>query len=86
MVGGVPVGAVPKGTFALIGRGLKLVGSCIGGIKGTQDMVDFCADHEILSDIEVIPATPEAVDVAWDRAIKSDVKFRFVIDIANTLK
>lgn len=85
MIGGVPKGAMPGGSFALIGRGLKLAGSLIGGIKQTQDMIDFCAKHDILCDIELIPATPEAVDKAWDRAVASDVKFRFVIDTAATI-
>ncbi|CAE8621041.1 unnamed protein product [Polarella glacialis] len=85
MVGGVPKGAMPGGTFAIIPRGLKIAGSCIGGIRETQQMIDFCAEHNILSDIELIPATPEDVDKAWARAINSDVKFRFVIDTAKTL-
>jgi len=85
LVGGVPKGAMPAGSFALIGRGLKMAGSLIGGIKQTQEMIDFCAEHDILSEIELVPATPEAVDVAWQRTIKADVKFRFVIDTAATL-
>ena len=85
MVGGVPVGCMPQGSFALIARGLKLAGSCIGGIRETQQMIDFCAEHNIVSDIELVEATPEAVDVAWQRAINSDVKFRFVIDTKKTL-
>merc|ERR1740130_2067838 len=85
LVGGVPVGAMPKGSFALIGRGLTMAGSLIGGVKATQEMIDFCAEHEILCEIELIPATPAAVDNAWERTIKSDVKFRFVIDTAATL-
>merc|ERR1712137_810757 len=48
LVGGVPVGAMPQGSFALIGRGLKMAGSLIGGIRGTQAMIDFCAKHDIL--------------------------------------
>ena len=50
-----------------------------------QEMIDFCAKHDILCEIELVPATPEAVDKAWDRTIKSDVKFRFVIDTAATI-
>ena len=86
MVGGVPAGAMPKGSFALIGRGLRVAGSCIGGIRQTQEMIDFCAEHDLLAEIELIEASPEAVDAAWERCIKSDVKFRFVIDTANTMK
>lgn len=85
MVGGVPKGAMPAGSFALIGRGLKVVGSCIGGIRDTQAMIDFCAEKDIVSDIELIAATPEEVEAAWQRTIKGDVKFRFVIDTAKTL-
>jgi len=86
MIGGIPEGGVPAGTFALIGRGLRMAGSLIGGIRETQEMIDFCAKHDLLSDIELIPAEPEAVDKAWERTIKSDVKFRFVIDTGATLK
>lgn len=85
MVGGVP-SSMNVSSFDLLPRRLSVVGSCIGGIKGTQDMIDFCAEHDIVADIEIIPATPEAVDIAWDRAIRSDVKYRFVIDTAATLK
>ena len=69
----------------MIPRGLKVAGSCIGGIRETQEMIDFCAKHNIVSDIELIPATTDAVDAAWKRAINSDVKYRFVIDTAKTL-
>jgi len=86
MVGGVPAGAMPKGSFALIGRGLRVAGSCIGGIRQTQEMIDFCAEHDLLAEIELIEASPEAVDAAWERCIKSDVKFRFVIDTAKTMQ
>jgi len=86
MVGGVPVGCMPGGSFALIGRGLRIAGSCIGGIRETQEMIDFCAKHDLLADIELIEATPKAVDAAWERVCNSDVKFRFVIDTAATLK
>lgn len=86
MVGGVPVGAMPAGSFALIGRGLKVAGSCIGGVADTQAMIDFCAEHGIVSDIELVPATPDAVDAAWKRTVAADVKFRFVIDTLATLE
>ncbi|KAL2905938.1 putative mannitol dehydrogenase [Bienertia sinuspersici] len=65
--------------------GRKIVGgSGIGGIKETQEMVDFAAKHGIKADIEVIPM--DYVNTAMDRLLKVDVKYRFVIDIANTLK
>jgi len=85
MVGGVP-NVLGVSSFDLLPRRLSIVGSMIGGIRETQEMIDFCAKHDIVSDIELVPATPEAVDIAWDRTIKSDVKYRFVIDTAATLK
>lgn len=85
VVGGVPEPIENLGAFGLLGRGLQLKGTLIGGIKATQTMIDFCAKHDIVSDIELIPATPEAVDVAWDRTIAGDVKYRFVIDTGKTL-
>jgi len=69
----------------LLGRGLNLQGSLIGGIRQTQEMIDFCAEHDILCEIELIPAEAGAVDVAWDRTLKADVKYRFVIDTAATM-
>lgn len=61
-----------------------LGGSLIGGIKETQEMLDFCAKHHILSDIEIIPI--EKINEAYERTIKGDVKYRFVIDIASLKK
>ncbi|XP_052195510.1 probable mannitol dehydrogenase [Diospyros lotus] len=67
----------------LLGR--KIVGgSCIGGMKETQEMIDFAGKHNITADIEVIPM--EYVNTAMERLGKADVRYRFVIDIANTLK
>ncbi|KAJ4962729.1 hypothetical protein NE237_022668 [Protea cynaroides] len=66
----------------LMGR--KMVGgSLIGGMKETQDMIDFAAKHNITADIEVIPM--DYINTAMERLVKADVKYRFVIDIANTL-
>lgn len=59
----------------------SLAGSMIGGIKETQEMLDFCAQHKITSDVEVIPI--QKVNEAYDRMLKSDVKYRFVIDNAS---
>ena len=65
--------------------GRKLVGgSGIGGMKETQEMIDFAAKHNITSDIEVIPI--DYVNTAMERLVKADVRYRFVIDIGNTLK
>lgn len=59
----------------------KLGGSLIGGIKETQEMLDFCAQHNIVSDIEIIPI--QKINEAYERMIKSDVKYRFVIDMKS---
>jgi uncharacterized zinc-type alcohol dehydrogenase-like protein len=67
--------------FPLIFGRRAIAGSLIGGIKETQEMLDFCAERGIVSDIEMIPA--QKIDQAYDRMLKSDVKYRFVIDIAS---
>ncbi|XP_015890517.3 probable mannitol dehydrogenase [Ziziphus jujuba] len=67
----------------LLGR-KTVAGSCIGGMKETQEMIDFAAKHNITADIEVIPI--DYVNTAMDRLAKGDVKYRFVIDIGKTLK
>ncbi|MBA4749786.1 MAG: NAD(P)-dependent alcohol dehydrogenase [Alphaproteobacteria bacterium] len=59
----------------------SLGGSLIGGIKETQEMLDFCAKHQITSEIELIPI--QDINTAYDRMVKSDVKYRFVIDMAS---
>jgi uncharacterized zinc-type alcohol dehydrogenase-like protein len=58
-----------------------LAGSAIGGIEETQEMLDFCGQHNIVSDIEVIPI--QKVNEAYERVLKSDVRYRFVIDMAS---
>lgn len=64
--------------------GRKMVaGSIIGGIKETQEMIDFAAKHNITADVEVVPI--DYVNKAMERLARADVKYRFVIDIANTL-
>ena len=70
--------------FNLIMRRRKLAGSLIGGIKETQEMLDFCGTHGIVSDIETIPM--QAINDAYERMLKSDVKYRFVIDLASLEK
>lgn len=59
----------------------SVAGSVIGGIEETQEMIDFCAKHQITSDIELINI--QDINNAWRRMLKSDVKYRFVIDIAS---
>jgi uncharacterized zinc-type alcohol dehydrogenase-like protein len=56
-----------------------MAGSLIGGIRETQEMLDYCAEHNITSDVEVIPITKLAE--AYDRTVKGDVHYRFVIDM-----
>ncbi|HEY3588746.1 MAG TPA: NAD(P)-dependent alcohol dehydrogenase [Buttiauxella sp.] len=73
-----PVSTLPL----LLGR-RSIAGSCIGGIKETQEMLDFCGEHGIVSDIEMI--NMQEINEAYERMLKSDVKYRFVIDMA-TLK
>lgn len=78
----VLVGASPTpnqvSAFALIFGRKHLTGSLIGGIKETQEMLDFCAKKKVLSDIELVPASK--INEAYERTIKSQVKYRFVID------
>jgi uncharacterized zinc-type alcohol dehydrogenase-like protein len=82
---GVPSKPHPSpNIFNLIVRRRKLGGSLIGGIKETQEMLDFCAEHNIVSDIEMIPINK--VNEAYERMLKSDVKYRFVIDMASLKK
>jgi uncharacterized zinc-type alcohol dehydrogenase-like protein len=59
----------------------SLAGSAIGGIRETQEMLDFCAEHNITADIERIPI--QQINNAYDRLLKGDVKYRFVIDIST---
>jgi hypothetical protein len=60
---------------------MKLAGSLIGGIRETQEMLDFCAAHGVVSDVEVIPI--QKINEAYERVVKSDIRNRFVIDMAN---
>ncbi len=66
---------------ALINKRRRLAGSVIGGIRETQEMLDFCGEQDIASDVEVIPI--QRVNEAYDRTMKSDVRYRFVIDLAS---
>jgi len=79
---GVPEHAHPSPNVAnLIFKRRAIAGSLIGGLAETQEMLDFCAEKGIVSDIEMIPA--QKIDEAYDRMVRSDVKYRFVIDIAT---
>jgi uncharacterized zinc-type alcohol dehydrogenase-like protein len=82
---GVPDSPHPSpGVSGLIFRRRSLAGSLIGGIAETQEMLDFCAEHGITADIELIPI--QEIDTAYERMLRSDVKYRFVIDVAGSLK
>ena len=83
VVVGVPDKAIPVQGFPLIGGRKSIAGSVIGGIAETQEMLDFCGEHDLVSDIEITPI--QKINEAYDRVVKSDVRYRFVIDIA-TLK
>lgn len=76
---GAPAKPIEVQAFSLIPKRRKLSGSMIGGIRETQEMLDYCADKNITSDVEVIPI--QRVNEAYDRTIKGDVRYRFVIDM-----
>ncbi|HZV97921.1 MAG TPA: NAD(P)-dependent alcohol dehydrogenase [Methylophilaceae bacterium] len=79
---GVPEQPHPSpGVANLIFKRRKLAGSLIGGLQETQEMLDFCAQHNITSDIELIPI--QQINEAYERMLRSDVKYRFVIDLAS---
>jgi alcohol dehydrogenase (NADP+) len=78
---GVPPNPVPVPAFGLIMGRRQLAGSAIGGIKETQEMLDFCAEKGITSDIELIRM--QQINEAYERLLKGDVKYRFVIDMAS---
>ncbi|MDQ3820146.1 MAG: NAD(P)-dependent alcohol dehydrogenase [Acidobacteriota bacterium] len=78
---GVPEKPLAVEAFSLITNGRALVGSMIGGIRETQEMLDYCAEKGITSDVEVIPI--EQINEAYERTIKGDVRYRFVIDMSS---
>ncbi|MBP1968580.1 putative zinc-type alcohol dehydrogenase-like protein [Virgibacillus natechei] len=78
---GAPAEALSLSVFSLIGQRRSFAASMIGGIRETQEMLDFCAKHDIAPKIEVISA--DQIDQAYERVLASDVKYRFVIDIST---
>ncbi len=79
---GAPEHAHPSPSiWPLIMKRASIAGSAIGGIPETQEMLDFCEKHSIVSDIEIIPI--QQINQAYDRILKSDVKYRFVIEMAS---
>jgi uncharacterized zinc-type alcohol dehydrogenase-like protein len=78
---GVPDQPIPVHAFSLILNRRQLAGSLIGGIRQTQEMLDFCAERGVASDIELIPI--QQINQAYERMVKGDVRYRFVIDCAS---
>ncbi|WP_341392770.1 NAD(P)-dependent alcohol dehydrogenase [Arthrobacter sp. G119Y2] len=78
---GAPPEALPISVFTLMGKRRSYAASNIGGIRETQEMLDFCAEHNIAPEIELISA--EDINTAYERVLKSDVRYRFVIDAAT---
>ena len=78
---GIPEKPAELSAFSLIANNRILAGSGIGGIRETQEMLDYCAEHNIVSDIEIVPI--QKIEEAYERTIKSDVRYRFVIDMQS---
>ena len=78
---GAPEKPAPVSAFNLIMKRRRLTGSAIGGIRETQEMLDFCGQHNVTADIETVGV--QQLDQAYDRLLKNDVKYRFVIDMAS---
>ena len=78
---GIPENAVPVHAFSLVPARRSISGSMIGSIKETQEMLDFCGEHNIVSEIETIRI--QQINEAYERVVKSDVRYRFVIDMAS---
>jgi len=78
---GIPPEPTPLSAFALVGGNKRLAGSMIGGMAETQEMLDDCADNRIVADVEVIPV--QKVNQAYERMLRADVRYRFVIDMAS---
>jgi uncharacterized zinc-type alcohol dehydrogenase-like protein len=81
VVVGVPPEPTPVAAGSLIFGNKRLAGSLIGGISETQEMLDYCGEHGIVSEVEVIPV--QKINEAYDRMVKGDVRYRFVIDAAS---
>ncbi len=81
VVVGVPEKPMPVHAFSLVVNNRMLAGSGIGGIKETQEMLDYCAENDITSDIEIIPV--QEIENAYERTINGDVRYRFVIDMKS---
>ena len=80
---GLPSAPIAINAFSVAGGRKNFTGSAIGGIRETQEMLDFCGEHNVVSDIEM--TSFDKLEEAWDRVVKADVKYRFVLDL-KTLK
>lgn len=78
---GVPPEAPQLHAFPLIDKRRRIAGSLIGGIQETQEMLDYCAEHNIMSDVEIISI--QEINTAYERMMKGDVRYRFVIDMSS---
>ena len=78
---GLPEKDIPLGAFSLTAGRRSLAGSQIGGIRETQEMLDFCSQHQVGCEVEIVPI--QKVNEAFERVLKSDVRYRFVIDMAT---
>ena len=81
---GLPSEPIPVGVFNLVGQRRQFAGSSIGGIAETQEMLEFCGQHNIVCDIEKIDI--QQINEAYERLVRSDVKYRFVIDMSSLQK
>lgn len=81
LIVGLPSKTPEVSPFSLIAKRRIIIGSMIGGMKETQEMLDYCAEHQIVADVEVIPM--QYINDAYQRMLRSDVKYRFVIDLAT---
>jgi uncharacterized zinc-type alcohol dehydrogenase-like protein len=84
LVGAPPSPHKSPSIFPMLMKRRSIAGSMIGGIPETQEMLDFCGEHGVAADIELIPI--QDINTAYERMLKSDVKYRFVIDVAGSLK
>jgi uncharacterized zinc-type alcohol dehydrogenase-like protein len=78
---GIPEKPLTVQPASLISMRRTYAGSMIGSMRETQEMLDFCAQQEIMPEIEVI--APSEINAAWERVVKSDVRYRFVIDMSR---
>ena len=78
---GLPPEPFPIHAFSIVGNRRSVAGSSIGGLPETQEMLDYCAEHDIVSDVEVINI--KYINEAYERMVKGNVRYRFVIDMST---